>query len=80
MKPKISIVFYSTLNETLNDRECEVEAANVGEAIEKIVLKYGDVFKKSCYTFLLNDKTVDLSAPEKSETKAGDVLHIFPPR
>ena len=87
---QVVVRLYSALRAIAGENETQLEAADVGEALNALVRKYGEEFKDSLfdarnqidlkfYRIFLNK---DALRPEDGLRKAlhdGDILQIFPP-
>ena len=87
---KVTVRLNSALRAIAGENETQLEADNVGQALNALVRKYGTEFKESLfdqrnqidlkfYRIFLNK---DVLTPENGLAKQlrdGDVLQIFPP-
>ena len=87
---QIVVRFHSALRAIAGESETKLEAANVSQALEGLVEKYGEEFRESLfdphhqidlrfYRIFINK---DVLTPEdglQKELHNGDVLQIFPP-
>lgn len=65
----VKFFFPSILYNSINDREIEISSSNLGDAINKLAIKYGDPFKKYVFNtsgeinrhikMFLNGKLID---------------------
>lgn len=92
---KVIVRLYSNLKELAQTGRVEVEAENVGGALNSIVTKFGSKFSqmlydqekskngdpivRNCFSLVVNSEVIGFKGLEKKELKEGDMIHIFPP-
>ena len=87
--PRFKIRLYTALQAMANQSEVEVEAEDIGEALDLLSNKYGKGFHDSLfdkegkilyfYRVYVNKENIPLSEAPRKRPKDGDVVHIFPP-
>ena len=87
---KVTIRLNSALRAIAGENETQLEADNVGQALDALARKYGDEFKESLfdarnqidlrfYRIFLNKDVLTQENGLLKQLHDGDVLQIFPP-
>jgi molybdopterin synthase sulfur carrier subunit len=86
---KIKVIFSSALTNTTNgEKEAYIEASSVREALEKLVLKYGNDFKERIFesenklrrfiNVYVNRRDIRFLKGPESPVKSGDEVTLLP--
>jgi len=85
---KVKIVFYGALVRVTGEREVEVEASTLREALDRLTAKYGDSFEENIFdatgnprrfiNIYVNGKDVRFLDRLNTTLKHGDEVSIIP--